>query len=146
MSAITWWLLCVILGGLGVVIDGGAVSLRRLPFFVVMQHLAETPRRFVGETPLPQLPVSTSTYLGWPVDRARVSVCATQSSRSPWRCRRAAAAVSRSAGEQIYRAEHLTDDPNALPPRKRASWLESTLLRLKSIYQPHARGPHSTRT
>lgn len=45
MIALPWWLLVLLLGGLGLVIDCYARSLRPLPFLVAMHHIAQTARR-----------------------------------------------------------------------------------------------------
>ena len=139
MIAITWWLLVVIFGGLGLVIDCYALSLRPLPLFVAMHHIAETARRFVGETS--QLPVSISTCLGWPMDSSRLSVCAPQRSFSSFRCRRAAAGRLWSAGDKIYRAENLTPDQNDFTPPTPASRLNQSCFDLRASISYALRGP-----
>ena len=122
MIALTWWLLVLILGGLGLVIDCYARSLRPLPFWVAMHHIAETARRLVGETSPPQRPVSIATCLGWPMDSSRWSVCAPPSRFSPLSCRRAAGLLW-SAGGPISRAENLPPDQNDCTPRDPAALL-----------------------
>ena len=118
MIALSWWLLCVMLGGLGVVIDRCVLSLHPLPFCVAMHHIAEPTRRVVGETSAPQRPVSIATCLGWPMDSSRWSVCATPSRFSPLSCR--------SAAGPIYRAENLPPDQNDCTPRDPAALLNQS--------------------